>query len=175
MSLILLRQKARELHAKRRRQLLGALTVPVVVAFFYGFSIYQFPDLREVLHALFILALAWSIAGLYFLKLGKWSREMPEDAGFSTGLEFCKRELERRRNYLRRVLLWSLGPILLAIAAFLVTPAIAVGGAMFFKAAPFVALVVIWIASFFLIRAWQQREVQREIDELSEIDIGNGR
>jgi hypothetical protein len=45
-----------------------------------------------------------------------WSMEMPADAGLSTGLQFCRDEIERRRTLLRRVLFWSLGPILLALA-----------------------------------------------------------
>lgn len=176
MSLILIRQKARQLRAKRRQQLFGTIVVPLVVAFFYAFSVEQLLHLQAILHALFAVTLAWSIAGLYFLNRGTWSGEMPGDVGFSTGLEFCRRELERRRDYFRRVLLWSLGPLLSAIATFLVATAIAVGTAVLSNnAVPFMALVVVWIASFFLVRAWQQREVQREIDELSEIENKNER
>lgn len=176
MSLILIRQKARRLRAKKRRQVLGALTAPVAAAFFYAFSIYQLPHLQQVLHALFVLALAWSIAGLYFLKLGEWSGKMRGDAGFSTGLEFCRRELERQRDYFRRILLWSFGPIVLAITTFLAAFLIATGMPTFFSnAMPVMVLAIIWVAAYLLIRAWQQREVQREIDELSEIENENER
>ncbi|MGH2510395.1 MAG: hypothetical protein ACRDHZ_23715, partial [Ktedonobacteraceae bacterium] len=130
MSLILIRQEVRELRAKRRRQLLGTIVVPIVVVFFYVFSVEQLLHLQAILHALFAVALAWSIAGVYFLNRGTWSGEMPGDAGFSTGLEFCRRELERRRDYFRRVLLWSLGPLLSGIAIFLVATAIAAGTAV---------------------------------------------
>ena len=119
MTLEKIRQKARELHAKTRRQLLGTLTGPLVVAFFYAFGIKQFPSLQQVLQPLFAFALVWSLAGLYFLNRGMWSAAMPGDAGFSTGLEFCRREIERRRDFFRRVLLWSLGPVLLAIGTFI--------------------------------------------------------
>lgn len=57
--------------------------------------------------------------GPYFLNRGMWSTTvMPGDAELSTGLEFCRREIERRHCLLRRVLLWSFGPVLLATGAF---------------------------------------------------------
>jgi len=175
MSLVLIRQKARELHAKTRRQRLGTLTVPLVVAFFYAFCIKQFPQLRQVLYLLFTFALAWSLAGLYFLNRGKWTGEMPGDTGFSTGLEFCRREIERRRDYVRRGLLWSFGPVLLAIGTFLVALAIVAGTGIWSKAMPFMTLVVIWIGAYFVIRVRQERELQRAVDELSDVERENSR
>ena len=44
---------------------------------------------------------------------------MPGEAGLSPGLEFCRREIERQRDLLRRVLLWSFGPVLLTIGTFI--------------------------------------------------------
>lgn len=175
MSLILIRQKARELHAKTRRQLLGTLTVPFMVAFFYAFCIRQFPPLREVLHSLFAFALAWSVAGLYFLNRGQWSGAMPEDAGFSTGLEFCRREMERRSDYFRRVLLWSFGPVFLAIGTLILALAIVAGRELFLKAMPFMMLTVVWVAGYLVIRVRQQHELQRDINELGEIERENSR
>lgn len=170
MNLILIQQKARQLHAKTRRQLLGTLTGPLVSTFLYAFCIKQFPHLRLTLHLLFAFALVWSIAGLYFLNQGKRLGAMPEDAGFSTGLEFCRREMERQRGYFRGDLLWSFGPILLAIGTFLVALVVIAGTAIFSQAMPFLTLVVVWIAAYLLIRARQQRKLQREIDELSDIE-----
>ena len=46
MTLEKIRQKARELHAKTRRQLLGSLAVPLIAAGFYGFGMTQFPPSR---------------------------------------------------------------------------------------------------------------------------------
>ncbi len=175
MSLIFIRQRARDLHAKTRRQRLGTLAVPLIVAFFYGFSIEQFPDLRRLLNLLFAFALAWSVAGQYFLNRENRSETLPADAGFNTGLEFCRREIERRGNYFRRDLLWLFGPILLAIGTFVMTLAVVAGPAVFSKAMPFVSLVVLWIAAYLFIRARQQRELQRELKDLSDIERENRR
>jgi len=173
MTLEKIRQKVRELHAKTRRQLLGNLAVLLFVIAFYSFGIRQFPMLQPLL----LFAIAWSLAGLYFLNRGMWFEAMPGDAALSTGLEFYRREIERRRCLFRRVLLWSFGPVLLAIATFLLAIAtIGVrGGGIFPNAIPFMVLVVIWIAVYFVIRMREQRELQREIDELNDIEAENRR
>ena len=171
VSLILIRQKVRELQGRRRRQVFGSVVVPVVVAFFYAFSVKQFPHLQQTLHLLFVIAVIWSLAGIYFMNRGKSSGEMTEHAGFSTGLDFCRREIERQLSNFRRVLLWSLGPILLAIGTFVV--AIASATSIFPKGIPFIALVVLWIAAYLLIVARQQRDLQRELDELKKIEMEN--
>ena len=102
---------------------------------------------------------------------------MPGDAALSTGLEFYRREIERRRYLLRRVLLWSFGPVLLAIGTFIL--ALAKIGVrdrgIFPNAMPFMALVVIWIAAYFVIRMREQRELQREIGESDDIERENRR
>ena len=174
MTLETIREKMRELRAKTRRDLLGTLTGPLVVAFFYAFCMKQFPA-QQRLQPLFVLALVWSLAGLYFLSRGKWSGEMLGEAGLSAGLEFCRREIERRRDYFRRVLLWGAGPVLLAIATFVLALALGAGRGILPKAMPFMTLVVVWIAAYVVIRARQLRELQRELEELNAIDRENSR
>jgi hypothetical protein len=175
MSLVLIRQKGRQLQAKTRRQRLGPLTGPFIVAFFYAFLIRQFPQLQQVLQPLSVVALAWSLAGLYFLNRGKRSGAMPGDAGFSAGLEFCRREIERQRDYFRRVLLWSFGPMLLAVGTVILVLAIVARGKIFANSMLFMTLLILWIATYFIIRIREQRELQREIDELNDIDRENSR
>jgi len=172
MSLILIRQKARELQKRRHRQVFGTVVAPVVVAFFYAFCVKQFPHLQQTLHLLFVVALVWSVAGTYVLNRGISSREMPGEAGFSTGLEFCRRDIEGQLSYLRRVVLWSLGPILVAIGTFVL--ALSATTSIFPKGIPFITLVVVWIAAYLFLGARQQRELRRELDELNEIATGNG-
>jgi len=95
---------------------------------------------------------------------------MPGDAGFSTGLEFCRRATEQQLIHSRRVLLWSFGPILLAIGTLVLGMASA--ASIFPKGLPLIALAVVWIATYLFIRARQERDLQRELDELNEIDKG---
>lgn len=175
MTLEKIRQKVRELHAKTRRQLLGTLAGPLATLFFYAFGMKQFPRLQQVLQPLFAFALASSLAGLYFLNRGMWSAAMPGDAGFSSGLESCRREIERRCYLLRRVLLWSFGPLLLAIGTFILALAMIGSGdrGIFPNALPFLTLIGIWIIGYFVVRLREHRELQRDIDELSDIEREN--
>ena len=175
MTLILIRSKARELQSKTRRKLIGLVVGPLAVAFLYVFAIREFSSLGQVLHPLFASALVWSLAGLYFLNRGMRSAGFPVDAGLSTGLEFCREEIDRRRNLLRRVLLWSLGPILLALATFILgLAAIGTGNrGLFPNGLPFLALVVVWILSYFVIREREFRELKHEIDELNDLERDN--
>jgi hypothetical protein len=175
MTLEKIRKKARQVHTKTRRELLRSLAVPIAVGFFYAFGIREFPALQQVLHPLFAFALVWSLAGLYFLIRGKWSAEMPGDTGFSAGIEFCRREIERRRDYFRRVLVWGFGPLLLAIGTIVLALAAVGGRELLQKGIPFLTLVVVWITGYFVIRVRQDRQLQCEIKELDDIERENRR
>jgi hypothetical protein len=165
-----IRQKVRKLQATTRTQLGGNLFVLLIVVAFERFGAKQFPPLEP----LFLFALVWSAAGMYFLNRGMWSAAMPGDAALSTGLEFYRREIQRRRQFLRRLLLWSFGPVLLAIAAFLLSIAMGASGrGIFPNATPFMALVVIWIAASVAILVREQRQLRREIDRLDDLERQN--
>jgi hypothetical protein len=170
MSLALVRQKARELHTRTRRQLFASFWVPLVVAMFYVFCISYFAQLRQVMNTVFAFALAWSLAGLYFLNRGMRPGAMPADAGFSTGLEFCRQAIERQRGYFRRVLLWSFGPLAVAVLTTVVTLAVLAGNGSLVRAMPLMVLTVGWVAAYLVVRVRQQRKLQREADELSGIE-----
>jgi hypothetical protein len=149
--------------------LLGTASGPLASAFFYVFAIKEFPSLAHILHPLYIAALVWSVAGLYFLGRGMWSRPMPGDAGLTTGLEFCREEIDCRRRLLRRLLVWSLGPILLVIATFIVALALIAtkDRGIFPNGLPFLAVVAAWIFYYFVLRVREQRELERELEELN--------
>ena len=109
-----------------------------------------------------------------------WSATLPGDAALSTGLESYRREVERRRFLFSRIMLWQFGPVVFAIAILIVLTA-RLGTAnrgmllkeALLKMSPFLTLIIIWIAAVFVIRMRQQRELQREIDELKEIERVN--
>ncbi len=177
MTLEKIRQKTQELHAKTRRELIKSIAGPLLVVGICGFAI-RFPD--PVLRALLAFAIAWSLTGQYFLNRGMWSALLPGDAAFSSGLESYRREVERRRFLFSRSMLWHFGPVVFAIAIFIVV--IATLGTerrgMLLKEAllnmiPFLSLIVIWLAAIFVIRMRHRRELQREIDELNEMEKAN--
>ena len=175
MTLETIRRKARKLHAKTRRELIGSIAAPLTVAVFSGLGAAIFSDPLQ--RAVFALAIAWALAGQFFIHRGMWSATLPGDAALTPGLEFYRREIERRRNLFRRVLQWSFGPLVLAIAALLlpiVTGGIAERGA-FRNMIPFLTLLALWLVGFFVVRMRQQRELQREIEELNDIERENKR
>lgn len=174
VSLVLIRQKARQLHARKLRQLVGSVVVPLVIVVFYVYC-GQFAHLQTGLKMLFAFALAWSLAGLYFLNRGRRLRAMPEDAGFRTGLQFCLEEIQRERDYFRRVLLWSFGPMVLALGTLILTFAVIAGKEFFARAMPLTVLAIAWIVAYLVIRFGQQRKLGREIAELSEVKRENSR
>ena len=98
---------------------MGLWPAPLAAGIFYAYSMKEFPALRQVLQPSFAFALAWGLAGLYFLNRGMWSAVTPGDVGLNTGLEVCRLEIERQRDLVRRLLVWSFGPVMLAIATFI--------------------------------------------------------
>ncbi|HXB71220.1 MAG TPA: hypothetical protein VNY05_23495 [Candidatus Acidoferrales bacterium] len=177
MTLEKIRQKTQELHAKTRWDLIKSISGPLIVVVICGFGI-RFPD--PMPRALLGFAIAWSLTGQYFLHRGMWPTTLPGDAALSTGLESYRREVERRRFLFGRFMLWQFGPMVFAIAI-LVTLITNLGirnrglllkGALL-NMSPFLALLVIWVAAVFVIRMRQQRELQREIDELNDMERAN--
>ncbi len=164
----LILQRSRELRARTRKKLLGALVGPVAVGLFYAFGM-RVLALPAWTQLAFGLALLWSIAGVYFLSRGVLSSPSSLDAGLSTGLEFCRQELGRQLTLLRRMLVWSFGPILLAIFAFIFALGILAKSRIVPNGLPFLALVVVWIGWYFWIRLREQRALRNELEELSEM------
>jgi len=171
----LIEKRSRELRARTRRKLIGTVAGPLAAGFFYAFSMIEFPALRQMLQPPFALALAWGLAGLYFLNRGMWSAVVPGDVGLNTGLEVCRLEIERQRDLVRGLLAWSFGPVMLAVATFVLGLAMisTKERSIFPNGLPFLILVVVWIVAWFVIRLREQRGLQREIDELKDIEMGN--
>ena len=158
---------------------MGTVAGPLAAGVFCAYGMKEFAGLRQVLQLPFACAIAWSLAGVYFLNRGLWTAQIPEtqpgDAGLSTGLEFCRREIARQRDLVRRALVWSFGPIMLAIGTFVAALAEVSSRerGIFPNGLPFLILVVVWIVAWFAIRLREQRGLQSEIDELNAVDTKN--
>ena len=153
--------------------------MPVVVVAFSGFGIKQFH--HPVLRSVFAFAIAWSLAGLYFLNRGMWSAILPEDAALSTGIASYRREVERRRSLSGRFMLWGFGPVVFAIASLIMLIlSLGTDGGIslkesLLKMTPFLTLLVIWLVGIFVIRMRDRRALQREIEQLNDIEKENRR
>jgi hypothetical protein len=183
MTLEKIRQKTQERHVKTRRQMIGNLIVPLAVCAFYVYGIAKFPN--PVLRTVFACGIAWSLAGQYFFNRGMWSAMLPGDAALISGIESYRREVERQRSLFGRFMLCQFGPLMFAIATLILLiltlgsgnrgmplDGAIVKGALL-KMSPFLTLTAIWIVGFFVVRMRAQRQLQREIDELNEIERAN--
>ena len=174
MTLERIERKSRELHARTRGELIKSIASPLIVIAICGFGVrFGDPALRVVLAA----AIAWSLAGQYFLNRGMRSPELPDKAASSTGIESYRREVKRRRFLFSRTMLWHFGPVVFAVGI-LVVLLVSLGAShrgmtsreALLNMSPFLTLVAVWLAAVFAIRMRQQRELQREIDELNAME-----
>jgi len=92
-----------------------------------------------------IAAVVWVLISLYWFRDRIWRKEPARDALAAPGLEYYRRELERRRDHLRNAWLWH-GPLIVACVFFV---AIVAGRAYpgierLSSVLPLVALLVVW-------------------------------
>jgi hypothetical protein len=170
MTIETMRARARELQAKTRRELWGSIGSAAIVVGIagWGLALTHDPAMRLV----FALAVAWVAAGQYVVHRGMWPATLPGDAALQTGLEFYRREVERRTHVFRQVLQWSFGPVALSLAALiLVLTGIANSqGIPLQRIMPFCTLVIAWVAGVFLMRRRSRLELEREIRELRALE-----
>lgn len=171
LALKLIQQRAQELHARTRRELFGNIAMIPLVAAIAWFGFLQTHDLG--FRSIFVASVVWAVVGQYLLHRGMWSARAPERPALMTGLEFYRREIDRRRNLLRRFLQWTLGPVILSLGTLILLltgMARSVGkpGAVI----PFTTLAVIWLVLVFVLRSHDQRALKQEIDQLNEIEKG---
>jgi hypothetical protein len=168
MSLEEIRRKAHQFHAKGKWKAVIGIVIGIALCgvFAGAFAKAQYLVLR-IGWALLSL---WCLFSAYQAYKWIWPSSLAADATVGTSLEFYRRELERRRDYVqhiwRRSGLWwcFLGlalVILPAMMASLKNPR------LLLNAAPFFVLLSVWFVAFFSIRKRQRRGLQREIDELN--------
>ena len=170
MTLETVQKKVRELSAKTREDLIKAIAAPVLVVVMSCFAL-TLPHHDLAQRCALALAFAWSLAGQRALHRGMRRATLPGDAGMTTALEYYRREIERRQTLFNRALLWSIGPIVLALAAFSVSLVrLAINSGVLLNVLPFMSLVAIWMIAVFLLRLRGQKDLQREIEELRNIE-----
>jgi hypothetical protein len=170
MTLEELQKKARELRTKTRRELCANIAIALLVFAISGLGILHTHSLGVRL--VFGLAIAWALAGQYFLHRGMWFATRPAGAALSSGLEFYRRQLEQRLSIFHRVLQWSFGPVVLSITTLiLVLAGIARNqNQSAEKVIPFCTAFVLWIVVLFVLRSRSHRQLRQEIHELNKLD-----
>ena len=176
MTLVMIRHKTQQLQGKTRRDLLNQIAVTVFLVGLCGFGIWWVHGAAQ--RAAFALCIVWTLASQYFVDRKSLSGIPEFEVSLSTSLESYRREVERRR-YLSNRFLLTLAPILIAIVAvstYLLSIAWKHGArshVSLISTAPFFTLLVLWFVGLFVTRMRQQRDLQREIDQLNEVERSN--
>lgn len=170
MTLILIRKTARDLRAKTRRELLGIAWAQIAFAIFAIVGIVRGAGWAQ--RAGFAIALIWCIAGAWIYQKGMWPAPMPGDAGLATGLEYYRREIDRRRSLIGNWLIWVLCPVIFTLGVFmapLIAWMLATDPKMLRNTIPFFIVLAVWAIAMAVLRIRKRRELEREIEELNEI------
>ncbi|MGH9631222.1 MAG: hypothetical protein ACRD7E_23200 [Bryobacteraceae bacterium] len=174
MSASELRRKAQQRESKARFEALLSIIIGLICCVFFAWT---FSRTHEVLARMgWGLLSLWGIYAAYQAYRWVWPQNLPEDAPISTCLEFYRRELERRRDYVRNRW-WRLGfPFLLLGMAMVIvgTGARHAPPNPLLNALPFLVLLAIWAVVFFLMKKKLGRQnIQQEIDELNALEREN--
>lgn len=113
----------------------------------------------------FVAVIVWAVICRYRFR----DRVRPPDSSAvaATGLEYYRKELERRRDHLRSEWLWH-GPLVLACILLVATMwrRNGLGFDRLASAVPLIVVLVVWTGFGLRRRLLQARDLQREIDEI---------
>jgi hypothetical protein len=165
-------RKTQRLHTKTRRELLNSIGVSLSVV---GLSIFGIIRIHgAAMCALFVLTIGWTLVAQYFVYRGSVPNSEPADVSLNTSLQSYRQEVERQLSLSSRFLLWSLGPIMLAFGLIGALLFAIVGPHGFLRnTIPYLTSLVVSLFGVVFIRMHQQHDLQREIDELKEIERSN--
>lgn len=170
MTLALLRQRVLDLNARRRGEVLLTVFVAVIVLALSAWGITRTHYIA--LQIVFVLASAWALAGLYFVKRGLRHAELLDDSTLQTGLEFYRLQIQQNLAISNRILPWTLGPLNLAVMGIAL---VLVGMAQsenqpLSTIAPFCILFALWLIAFPTVRFSKRRQLRRELDLLNSLE-----
>lgn len=162
----LMNRRTLELHSATRAEILMSIGAALL---FVAVMAWRFTsDQGPVPQLGFVAVIAWVLISLYWFR-DRIFREgsPPKDARAVTGLEYYRKELERRRDHLRNAWLWH-GPLFLACA---ILVAILIGKEYpafrgLQRVLPLLLLLAAWTGFGLIRRRRQANELQREIDEI---------
>jgi hypothetical protein len=160
-------RRAQELHSSTRSEILMSIGAALL---FVPIMVWRLEPARDrVLQGGLAAVIIWAGVTLYWFRGWIWGREPARpDAAAASGLEYYRKELERRRDHLRNAWLWH-GPLFLAgvILIAIVTGRAYLGFDRVRSALPLLLLLAVWTGYGIRRRFRQARELQREIDEIS--------
>ncbi|MBM3768484.1 MAG: hypothetical protein FJW32_24145 [Acidobacteria bacterium] len=162
-----LRNRAAEAARKRTIERIGH-TVRIVILTMIAIGGIFAVD-RPLQRILFGITALWNLSGL----IGVWhGLRLAGEAELESCVAFCRAELQRRRRSLGSAWLLQAGPVLLFIAA-LAYPAIERQG-LVVRMLPLFSIVALWLVILAVQRHALLRAVDREIEELKNLEKAAG-
>jgi hypothetical protein len=156
-------RRTRELYSATRSEILMSIGAAL---FFVAVMATRFASAQDRLQQLELPAvLIWVVISLYWFRERIFRRASPPAAPAAPGLEYYRKELERRRDHLRSEWLWH-GPLVLACVIFAATVIGRAYPGRLRNVLPLVVLLAAWAAFSVRRRRRQATELQREIDDL---------
>jgi len=167
MSSDLLRYKAQQRQSKARMEAMLSIAGGIVLCALFAVSCYRAHTTPS--------CVGWGILSLWSLYFAwqayRWvlPPSLAPDAELGTSLEFYRTELEKRRDYGRHI--WrrtGLTFCFLGVALVVVPPLLELRNnpRMLLNGAPFFSLLLVWFVIFLRRKKQNQRQLQRDIDEL---------
>lgn len=174
MTLEQIRRKAEEIDAKTRQQLMANTLIAAILTVSCVWGIWVNQDSMQ--RAGLVFTIVWSWIAQHSSIKQMISPGLAGEAALSTGLEFYRNELKRRKNYFRRPWLWFLGPVLAAIGFYMLPIFRSIIGnpGSIQKITPFGVILSIWVILILIRTRREYLAVQKMIDELGTLENKNG-
>jgi hypothetical protein len=161
----IMNRRTEELSASTRSEILMSIGAAVL---FVGVMVWRLgPAYGRVVEVGSAAAVAWVGISLYLYRRWAGRDRARPDAVASSGLDYYRRELERRRDHLRNVWIWH-GPLLLAclmLIGIVVTRSYP-GAERLWSVLPLLVLLLVWTVFGVVRRLRLAKALQAEIDEL---------
>jgi hypothetical protein len=162
----LVERRVRTLHSSTRAEIWGSIGAALFFVAVIAWRLSSSGD--PLLEVGLLVVVLWILISLFWFRDRIRGDGPPRgDALAATGLDYYRKELERRRDHLRNAWLWH-GPLVLAC----ITLAVTVMGHSFLgserlrSVLPLVVVLAFWTGFGLRRRLRQADELQREIDEI---------
>jgi polyferredoxin len=180
MSAEKLRRKAQELDRRARVAVLVTAAIAILLFLWFGWGFLSFPEKfknfglgpfgSRSVHLGFGVLSLWGLYHGYRTYKVLWPSLASSDADLKTTLQSYRQQLEKRRDYTKKIWLKS-GLIFCFLGIAMVVMPVLVRDIitplrMLADLGPIFALLILWLAIFIPQRRRRQRKLQQEIDQL---------
>lgn len=170
MTLQLVRRWAVDAASKRKQEHLTNLLGTVLVLSLAGSWGVRSSSTPE--RVAFLVAALWLVAGQCHAWFVKPPQRLPAEAGLNSTIEFLRGELRAQQDQLRLVWFRFLGPMFLVLGIFAGPKLLAAGRRweLLSNAAPFLALLSLWVVLFYVMRKAKNRRLYQELQDLESLE-----